>query len=311
MGSFLIKKIKMILKIINNRNTLLILSLLLGLTLGFGVEFIKPFTLYILALVMVFSTTSFDFKTLKDYKFFTKTTLISFLLSYVIFGIIILSLAYFLIDEKELFWGFVVIAATPPGVAVIPFTFIFKGNSNFSLVGILGVYLLAIIFSPLIIKLFVKEVELDVSKLIMVTIQVIVVPILLSRLLILKKIKPFVEKNRGKIVNWGFAIIVYTVIGLNRKAIFAELDILLKISGIFFVSMFVTGFLYEILFRRKIDKETRISQNLMFTIKSSGYAAGTALAVFGERSALPSAFLAVFVLLYLIIFGVVNSSIKS
>ncbi len=264
----------------------------------------KEYTLYVLAIVMVFSTTSFKFSTLKDYKFFTKTTLISFFLSYILFGAILLGLAYLIIDEKELFWGFVVIAATPPGVAVIPFTFIFKGNSNFSLVGILGVYLLAILFSPLIINLFVKGAEVNVGELIMITVEIIVIPIILSRILLIKKIKPTVEKIRGKVVNWGFAIIVYTVIGLNRNAIFADTSLLLKISLIFLVSMFLAGFLYEFLLKKKIDKKTRISQNLMFTIKSSGYAAGTALTVFGERSALPSAFMAVFVLLYLILYGI-------
>lgn len=295
----------MLLKLINNRNTLLILSLILGLTLGWGVDFLKSYTLIILAIVMVFSTTSFDFRTLKDFKFFTKATLISFFLNYVIFGVILLILAYFLIDEKELFYGFVIIAATPPGVAVIPFTLIFKGDNNFSSLGVLGVYLLAIIVSPLIIKLFVKTAEINILKLVLVTVEVILIPLFLSRLLLLKKIKSTVIKIRGKVVNWGFALIVYTAVGLNREAIFAELDLLLKISIIFVVSMFLAGYLYEIIFRNKLNRKLRISQNLMFTIKSSGFAAGTSLTVLGERSALPSAFLAVFVLLYLVVFGYV------
>ncbi len=295
----------MLLKLINNRNTLLILSLILGLTLGWGVDFFKSYTLVILGIVMVFSTTSFDFRTLKDFKFFTKATLISFLLNYVIFGVILLVLAYFLIDEKELFYGFVIIAATPPGVAVIPFTLIFKGDNNFSSLGVLGVYFLAIIASPLIIKLFVKTAEINILKLVLVTVEVILIPLFLSRLLLLKKIKSTVIKIRGKVVNWGFALIVYTAVGLNREAIFADLDLLLKISIIFVVSMFLAGYLYEIIFRNKINRKLRISQNLMFTIKSSGFAAGTSLTVLGERSALPAAFLAVFILLYLVVFGYV------
>lgn len=293
----------MIKKIINNRNTLLILALVLGFSFGWGAKILKPFTLYVLALVMVFSTTSFDFKVLKNYKYFVKTTFISFFLNYIIFGTILIVLAYFLIDEKELFWGFVVIAATPPGVAVIPFTFIFKGDSNFSLVGVLGVYFLAIIASPLIINIFVKDADIDVIKLVTITVKVIVIPLLLSRLLLFKKIKPTVEKIRGKVVNWGFALIVYTIIALNRNAIFEDLDILLICSIILFVSMFVAGIFFEVITKKSIKKELRISQNLMLTVKSSGYAAGTALVVFGERSALPSAFLAVFVLLYLIVMG--------
>jgi len=290
-------------KTLLNRNTLLILSLVLGLAGGWGVDFFKLFTLYVLALVMIFSATSFDFKHLKDYKFFAKTTFISFLLNYIAFGIIILTAAYFIIDEKELFWGFVAIAATPPGIVIIPFTFIYKGNTNFSLIGVLGVYLLSIIASPLIIKLFVKDASVDTFALIRVTIEVIIIPILLSRLLLFKKIKPLIEKMRGQVVNWGFAIIIYTIVGLNREAIFSELDLVFKISLVLFITMFVVGFLYEKITRKFIKRETRISHNLMLTLKSSGYAAGLALVVFGERSALPAAFLAVFVLLYLILAG--------
>lgn len=254
---------------------------------------------------MIFSTTSFDFKTLKDFKFFTKATLYSFFLNYVIFGIILLSLAYFLIDEKELFWGFVVIAATPPGVAIIPFTYIFKGNSNYSLVGVLGVYLISILITPLIIRIFISDANINIFKLIKITIEIIVIPILLSRLLIIKRIKHTVDKIKGKVVNWGFALIVYIVIGLNKEVIFDDLDLMIKLSFIFIVSILLLGFLHEFIFRKKIRKDLRVSKNLILTIKSSGFAAGTSLSILGERSALPSAFLAIFVLFYLILIGFV------
>jgi len=293
----------MIQKIIMNRNTLLMLSIILGLSGSWGTAFLKHWTLYILALVMVFSSISFDFALLKKKKFFVKTTLISFFLNYIIFGIILLSLAFLFIEEEDLINGFIVIAATPPGVAIIPFTFIFKGDTDSSLMGVLGVYLLAIAVSPFIIKFFTEGVNIDSFRLVRVTLEVIVIPIILSRLLTFKKVKPLAQKISGKVINLGFALIVYTVIGLNREAIFSELGLLVKISLIFTVTMFFSGIAYEFLFKNSTEKKLRISRNLMLTIKSSGYAAGTALAVFGDRSALPSAFLSVFVLLYLIVMG--------
>ncbi len=296
---------KALIKILNNRNTLLVLALVAGLTIG-KVDFIKPYTLWILAAVMVFSTTSFNFKVLKDYKFFAKATLVAFWLNYVIFGLIVLFLAKLLIKDERLFWGFAVIIATPPGVAVVPFTFIFKGDTNYSLVAIIGSYLLSIILTPLIIKLLTVDAQVSVWGLVKITLLVVFLPIFLSRLLLLnQKVKGIVEKIRGKVVNWGFAIIVYTVIGANKGVIFNDLWLLLKISVIFFVAMFVSGFVFEILYRKKKERSLRISQNLLLTIKSSGFAAGTALAVFGDRSALPSAIMAIFVLLYLIILGFV------
>lgn len=290
-------------KLLNNRNTLLILSLFFGLISGWGTIFLKPYTLLVLAITMVFSTTSFDFKLLRKVKLLIKTSFVSLLLNYILFGIILLFFAYLLIPEKEIFWGFVIIAATPPGVAIIPFTIIHKGNLNYSLLGILGVYFMSIFISPLIIKFFISGAEIQVIDLVIVMIQVIIIPLILSRLLILKKVKPFVDKIRGKVVNWGFAIILYTAVGLNREAIFSDYKTSLLISIVLIITMFVGGFIFELLTKKRIRKDVRISQNLIFTIKSSGFAAGTSLTLFGGKSALPAAFLSVFVIVYLMFVG--------
>ena len=212
-----------------------------------------------------------------------------------------------LIDEKDLFYGFVVIVATPPGLAIVSFTTIYKGNTKYSLIGLLGVYLIAIFVTPFIIAIFSEGTEINTSRLIITTLELIVLPIILSRLLLLKKVFPVVEKIRGKVVNWGFALIIYTVVGLNSKAIFSDFQDLLRISLIIFTSIFILGLAHWLITKKKVSLENRISSNLMLTIKSSGFAAGTTLAVFGERSALPAAIMAVFVLLYLIFVGFMYS----
>ncbi len=43
-----------------------------------------------------------------------------------------------------------------------------------------------------------------------------------------------------------------------------------------------------------------VSRTLLLTIKSSGFAAVTAFSLFGDRAAIPSAVMAIIVLLYLI-----------
>jgi len=290
-------------KLLNNRNTLLLLSLFFGLVSGWGADFFKPYTLLVLAIVMVFSTTSFEFKLLRKVKLLLKTSLLSLFLNYILFGVILLFFAYLLIPEKEIFWGFVIIAATPPGVAIIPFTIIHKGNLNYSLLSVLGVYLMSIVISPLIIKFFISGAEIKVIDLMLVMVQVIIVPLILSRLLLFKKIKPVVDKIRGKVVNWGFAIILYTAVGLNRNAIFSDIKTSILISLVLIITMFLGGILYEFITRKFIKRDIRISQNLIFTIKSSGFAAGTSLALFGGKSAMPAAFLSVFVIIYLIVIG--------
>ncbi len=294
-----------ILRIINNRNFLLIVSLVLGLSFGRGANELKPLVLPLLAIVMLFSSTSFKLSSLLNYRKFIRITLVSFVLNYVVFGIITLATSHLLFSDPALLAGFVVIAATPPGVAIIPFTVMYKGDVNYSTIGVLGAYLLAIVVSPVIIRAFVPGANIDPWKIVLIMVEVILLPLLFSRILLWNKVFPVVERIRGKMVNWGFALIIYTIVGLNRGVIFSDVELLLKVSLVFVLAMFVPGLVYELLLRRSVRYERRVSQSLMLTIKSSGFAAGTALALFGSEAALPSAFMAVFVLLYLIVAGMV------
>jgi BASS family bile acid:Na+ symporter len=292
----------------------MILALILGLTLPSSAIYFKNYTLYILAVVMVFSTSGISFNVFADYKSFLKSSFISIFLNYLIHGIIVISLSFIFFDDYNIILGFVVIAATPPGVAIIPFTLSFKGDENFSLKGILGTYLAAIAISPIIIELFSAKSNISPLEIIYTILQVILIPILLSRILRLKKIYPFAEKIRGRVADIGFALILYTAIAINRNVIFKEIDIVLKVSLILFIAMFVAGYIFNKIMKKRIPENLLISQNLMLTIKSSGFAIATSMTLFGGKSAIAPAVMSVFVLLYLLYKGIVidikNKNIK-
>ena len=131
--------------------------------------------------------------------------------------------------------------------------------------------------------------------------KLVVLPVLASRLLLHKKILPYVEKSRGQIVNWGFALIIYTAIGLNRSYLFADAGLALRSALVLFISIFLLGIAWGQI-RKYMGRNpaTTLSQTLMLTIKSSGFAVVTALSLFGERAAIPSAVMAIFVLLFLL-----------
>lgn len=289
-----------ILHLLTNRNLILISALVLGLSLPSAAETLKPFLIWILAVVMLFSTSGIHFKALKNLKVAAGITGVSVLLNYLVFGAVLLSLTFLLFDDPDIQNGFVVIAATPPGVAVIPFTAVYKGNMKFALIGILGSYIAAIVLSPLIISLLTNAEGLDTGRILETIAIVVVAPLLLSRLLRIKKLYPSVEKYRGRFIDYGFAVIIYTGIGLNRDLLFSDFSILLYASLIFVVSMFVVGLLYSRFFSDKISKAANISHNLMLTIKSSGFAAATSITLFDTKAAVPAAVLSVFVLLYLL-----------
>jgi len=300
---------KQILNFIQNRNVILISALILAFTLPANAKHLKEYTILILGIVMTFSTTGIKFKMLSDYKSVLKVTFQSVLMNYIIHGTIILSIAYFLFDET-IFNGFVVIAATPPGVAIIPFTYTFKGDLDYSFKGILGTYLLAILFTPLIISTFAENISLNPMIIILVIVKIIIIPIALSRFLLIKKVIPFTEKYRGKVVDWGFALIIYTAVAINRDIIFSNWIIVLKTSFVLIIAIFVSGIIYLFFTRKNNNKQLQISKNLMLTVKASGFAVAVTLILFKQKSAIPAAVMSILVLLWLISLNVYYSNNK-
>ncbi len=289
-------------KIILNRNFILILAVILGLLIGNWAVFLKEYTFYILAIVMTFSTTGISTKAMFPLKEMFVPMLLGAFLNYVVFGVVIIGVSYWLMPTPELFLGFVVIASTPPGVAVIPFSHILDGDLKYAIVGTLGAFISSLFFAPLIVGMF-SNVEGGINPLdLFVTmVQLVLIPLLISRLLLWKPIKPTIERVRGRIVDWGFALIIFTAVGLNRQVFFSNFDILLLVSLVLFIGIFGLGWFYE-WFGKKIgiSAPVAVTQNLLVTIKSSGFAVVTALTLFGTEAAIPSAVMAIFVLMYLL-----------
>ena len=112
---------------------------------------------------------------------------------------------------------------------------------------------------------------------------------------------------RRVFVDFGFAIIIYTAVGLNREVFFDNFEVLALISTILFVTIFGLGSFYRIVSKRlNINKQIAVSQNLLLTIKSSGFTASTSLVIFGKEAAIPSAILSILVLVYLLYLSISN-----
>ena len=284
-----------------NRNSILVIAVIAGLLFGQWAPLFKPYTIYFLATAMVFSTTGIELKAFLPIKKTLKPMLLGAILNYFLFGTIVLVLAHFFIDEKEIFYGFVVIAAAPPGIAVIPFSYILKGDVHFAIIGTLGAFLASIPFAPFIVQAFTHSAGVSSWGLFALMIKLVAVPIIFSRVLLIKPIKPITEKVRGKVVDLSFALIIFTAVGLNRQVFLSDYGTLLQVSLVLVLSTFGLGILFERFYNMsRAPKEKQVPANLLATIKSSGFSVVTAFTLWGERAALPSAVLAVVVLSYLI-----------
>jgi len=257
-----------------------------------------------LALVMTLSATNItsrDFTTLKD---MPRAILLSLLLNYVVMGGIILLMARWLIDDSELWAGFVVLATVPPAVAVVPFSYMLGGDTLFSLMGMTGAYLAALVLMPAAIALFLGVEFFDPVGLLLILGQLIVIPIVVSRILLFTGLAQRIKRWRGTIVNWSFFIVLFTIIGLNRQAFFGEFDVLLRMVIIAIVISFILGYIIELVTKAlHFKRETSISLILMGTLKNYGLASGILLALFSERAAIPASICTVFGILRLVWLG--------
>ena len=132
-------------------------------------------------------------------------------------------------------------------------------------------------------------------------IMLVILPLFLSRISeyppVLNRIKPYI----GKIINTLFAVIVYTVIGLNRDIIINNLDVILLPMLVLSLLLFGGGYLFRLItIRIAMQEQIRRSLELIFSVKNTGFAAVLCLALFGEKAAIPSAALSVILLIYLI-----------
>ncbi len=214
----------------------------------------------------------------------------------------VLGLSALLIKEEALRAGFVMVAAAPPAVAVIPFTVLLKGDGPFSLVATVGCYLAALILMPLITFGMLGPGFADHEKLVWIMVELILVPLAISRLLRWSGLSEKLEPFKGALTNWGFFLVTYTIVGLNRAVFINRPLSILPVFLVALAAIFLLGWTIERIGRLfKIDPRKRLSLVLLGTHKNTGLA----LTLLGERTALPATVSTVFMIVY-----VVSLSIK-
>jgi BASS family bile acid:Na+ symporter len=108
---------------------------------------------------------------------------------------------------------------------------------------------------------------------------------------------------KGALTNWSFFVIVYTVIGLNRDVFLRQPVSLLPIAFIVVIVTFVLGYLIERVGQYLHLEPMKItSLVLLGTYKNTGFAAGLALALFNQQTALPSTVYTIIMLTTVVIY---------
>lgn len=293
------------LNILKNRNFILALAIVLGIFFGDFAFSIQKLTIPALMLAMTVSTIQIDLKVLFALEGKMKQIISAFIVQYILLGGFMLLLAWILMPSEDLWIGYVLIAAAPPGVAILPFTNVVKGDMNLSFIGTIVLYFVALLVMPLMIFLFAGGAIVSPYRIILILVQLIIVPMLLSQIVRGTQLKSYIEKQRGNLINWSFFIITYTVVGLNRAVFISQPVILFRIFLVAFISIVIILIilsLYGKSFAVTVE-ETR-SLKLLGSMKNAGFSAGIALYLFNEAASIPSAVVSVFYALYFIYLGV-------
>lgn len=289
---------------LKNRNLLLLTAFLLGLIWGDAAHLLKGLILPILVLIMSLSTTHITLKELTKIKHYLWDIFIVTLIHYPFLSGLILLANHFWVNDPDLRAGYIVMAAIPSAVAVIPFTYLLKGEMIVSLIGSAWIYLFALIAAPLISLHFLDVAKIEPFRLMMILLQLILIPFLLSRLFLKWRRFHQYQPNAGVLINFGFALILYIVIGMNRKVFFGHPDLLILVSAIAVLRTFVSGHLIDLLSRcLKVDQKRRVSYVLFGSYKNLGLGAALSLLLFNERAAIPAAITTPFEFLFLIWFS--------
>ena len=129
----------------------------------------------------------------------------------------------------------------------------------------------------------------------------IVLPLVLSRMILYFNWQDRLAPVRGLLTDWGFFIVLYSIIGVNRDLIFSRPLSIVPIAGVVFATTFVLGWaIQKICVLFNVDKKNIISLVLQGTLKNQGIAGGLAIALFEKDVALPSAIYSIFMILYII-----------
>jgi BASS family bile acid:Na+ symporter len=279
----------MVIKLFRNRDFLLMLAITLGVLWGKGAQAAEILVIPALAVIMTLSVASIPDQVFRTPRSFGGPVLWGLAVHYGILTGLLFVLNILLIHEPDFKIGFVILSSVPPAVAVIPFTFILKGDLIFSLMATIGCYLAALIFMPVITVGLIGPGFVNRQKLLLIMIELIIVPLVFSRFLKWRGLSNKIEPYKGTLLNWGFFLVTYTIVGLNRNIFISRPSILAPLLTVAIIQTFLLGWVIEKIGQKiGIEPQKLTSLILLGTQKNTGMAAGLALTLFNDRTALPA-----------------------
>ncbi|OPY76851.1 MAG: hypothetical protein A4E65_03051 [Syntrophorhabdus sp. PtaU1.Bin153] len=299
-------------KLLNSRNFIFLMSLVAGLVWDTGARYAEGLMLPGLALIMTLSTMNVSVESFRSPRVLLTFSLAGIAASYFVQASVILALNTFLIKNQHFWEGFVLVAAVPPAVAVIPFALFLDGDKEFALLGTIGTYLAGLFLTPLIALVYLGTGFLNPLKLLAVLVELIIAPLVLAKILVATGVSKRIDPWKEPVMNWTFFLVIYILTGLNRDVFMTQPGSIVPVLVIAIANTFVLGWLIEkagIFFG--FNKARVTSFLLLSTYKNYGIAGGLALIFFDPKTAVPATVTSAVGILYFIWLSFMKSKGKT
>jgi BASS family bile acid:Na+ symporter len=263
----------------------IVLGIILGLVIGFDHPDAPTMLIITLMIQMTLALQGlkFDFSDMSENR---KGVLLCLILCFVLNTGITLVTGLLFIDDEALWYGWVMLASVPCAISVMTTAFYLKGDMKLSMLSFSMIYLVAIVFTPVMTHVLMGEAA-DWTKILEYVLLFVIVPLLadipLNRITIPPKIKIMV-------MNVVLLIMVFISVGFRRDYIIDNPDVALWLLLANVVRIFVPCYLLLFLLRRiGCRKDRGVVYCAMATWRNSGLAATLCIIMFS--STFPNALL--------------------
>jgi BASS family bile acid:Na+ symporter len=280
-----------VLRLLGNNAVMMTLSFIIALALGgFPSELVltnSNIAMITLVIMMSLSLTNLQLRGLKV-KDHAGSIRRAFLLSMVLASGATILISF--LFEGDLRAGWIIAAAVPSAISVVPFTYMMKGDLEPTLVSTAALYIIALAFTPLVTLLFLGQ-AIDVGILIFDVSLLIILPLCASRPLRKLNIR---QDHKSAALNVTFAILIIAIAGPNRHIFFHDWTLLSMLLTAAVLRIFGIGLIWNWYLRRKnVPHEKRVPEVLFASHKNTGMAATLAIGLIGPVAAVPATVCAV------------------
>jgi len=225
----------------------------------------------------------------------------AFLVNYGFQTGLMVGLAFLFVPNFDFFAGFIIMAAMPPAIMVIPFTFLFRGDVKTALGGEVLSYLLALGLTPAITLLLIGF-QVNVIEILKLSVLLIIAPLVIS--ILLRRLPDSFFSPTRPILNLCFALNTYTFIGLNQRVLLTDFMTLLPVTITLFLKTFAISILvFAVSMRFGAPRERAITYAFFSSYKNESMAATFALVLVSAAASLPAVIQVIYEILFVIFFG--------